>query len=1060
MSTYFIKKPVFAMVISIVILLAGGLSLGSLPISLYPQITPPTVEVEVIYPGANAEVVEESIATAIETEVNGAENMIYFSSKSSSDGRYVLQCTFEVGTDLDLANVDINNRVNKAIPKLPPEAVSSGISIKKKSPDMLMAITLFSENGAYDDVYLSNYATLNLVDPITRTAGVGSTMIIGQRDYSMRVWLRPDKLTKLGLTAADITQAIREQNALLPTGAVGQPPAKAGVEFQYAISARSRLSSVEEFENIVLRTLPDGSVLRLRDVARTELAAKSYTSFCRYSGQLSTGIIIYQLPGANALETADAITALLEDLGKNMPDGISYEVALDNTIFIRSSIEEVKTTFFEALVLVLLVVFIFLGSMRATLVPLLAIPVSLVGTFALFGPLGFSVNMLTLFGLILAIGTVVDDAIVVVESVEMYIAQGMDATAATERTMKEVASVLMASSLVMCAVFVPVAFMPGIVGQLYRQFALTISVSIMLSTVVAMTLTPAMCRLLLREKTHMRGPIGVMLRGFEKLIEKTTGAYTKLVKVLVRTVAIGLAILALFSFGSWSLLTSLPTGFVPDEDQGYFFSAFTLPDGASMERTQTLSDRAEEDFLEVPGVKDVLVMGGFNILTGAYTSNNTTFIVLLDDWDARTTPELQLNGILAKVRRQFAEYPEAIALAFSPPPIPGLGNAGGFQFELQDRSGSKSMNELQEMGQKIAAEANARPELGGVFSSFRANVPQVSFHLDREKAKTLGVPIDSVFQALQIYLGGLQVNDLTLFGRTYKVIAQAEPEFRVSPDNLGEIYVRGRDNTMVPIRTMSSFGSTTGPDLIQRYNMFRTSEVSGGPAPGFSSGQALVAMEEIADEVLASGFGFEWTGTAYQEKAAGGQQSVIFALGFLLVFLFLAANYESWVIPLAVLVGLPIAVFGAFFAAWMRDYINDVYVQIGLVLLIGLGAKTAIMVVEFAKQRVEEGHSVFDATVEAASQRFRPILMTAFSFILGVIPLVIAVGAASSSRRSLGTAVFGGMIAATIMTLLVTPVLFRVFQGLVMKFSRAKATAPPNNENGHDPLPEPAGDPS
>ena len=669
--------------------------------------------------------------------------------------------------------------------------------------------------------------------------------------------------------------------------------------------------------------------------------------------------------------------------------------------------------------------------------------------FALFGPMGFSVNMLTLFGLILAIGTVVDDAIVVVESVEMYIAKGLDPTEATERTMKEVSSVLIASSLVLCAVFVPVAFMPGITGQLYRQFALTISVSIVLSTIVAMTLTPAMCRLLLRKRRELRGPIGAMIRGFESVIEKATGTYSKIVTFMVRTVVVGLSLLALFSFGSWSLLSSLPTGFVPEEDQGYFFANLTLPDGASMERTEVLVDRAEAELLGMPGVKNVLVLGGLNILTGAYTSNTATFIVLLDDWSERTTPELQLNAILGQVRRGFAAYPEAIGLAFSPPPIPGLGSSGGFQFELQDRTGSKPLFELQQMGQKIALEANQRPELAGVFSSFRANVPQVSFELDREKAKTLGVPIDSIYQALQIYLGGVQVNDLTLFGRTYKVMAQAEPSFRVSPENLNEIYVRGRDQTMVPIRTLATFGSATGPDLIQRYNMLRTAEISGGPAPGYSSGQALATMEEIAGELLGPDFGFEWTGTAYQEKAAGGQQALIFALGFLLVFLFLAANYESWVIPLAVLVGLPVAVFGAFYAAWLRDYINDVYVQIGLVLLIGLGAKTAIMVVEFAKQRVEEGLSVGDAVIEAASQRFRPILMTAFSFILGVIPLVIAVGAASGSRRSLGTAVFGGMLAATLMTLLVTPVLFRVFQGLVQKLSGAPAPAPPPK----DPVP-------
>lgn len=1033
MAQYFIHRPVFATVISLMILLAGVLSLRTLPISLYPQITPPSVEVTITYPGANAETVEQSIATAVETEVNGAENMIYFSSKCSSDGRYVLQCTFEVGTDLDLANVDINNRVNKASAKLPAEAVAAGISIKKKSPDMLLAISLYSPDESLDDLYISNYAALNLVDPIARTKGVGSTMIVGEREYSMRIWLRPDKLTKLGLTAADVTAAIREQNVLLPTGAVGQPPAKAGVEFQYAINARSRLESVEEFENIILRTLPDGSVLRVRDVARTEMAAKSYSSGARYNGSQAAALFVYQLPGANAIATADGVLDLLKEMKKTFPPGLDYDITLDNTVFIRSSIEEVVVTFFQALVLVLIVVFVFLGSVRATLVPLLAIPVSLIGTFALFGTLGFSINMLTLFGLILAIGTVVDDAIVVVESTELYIGQGLSPTAAIERTMKEVSSVLIASSLVLCAVFVPVAFMPGITGQLYRQFALTISVSIILSTVVAMTLTPAMCRLLLKERKPMRGPVGMFLNLFNKGLEKTTSAYTAVTRVLVRTVVIGLAILVAFGFGSWKLLDTMPTGFVPAEDQGYFFCALTLPDGASMERTQAIIERAEVEMAAIPGVRSLLALAGFNLLTTSYTSNNASLILLLDDWDQRTTPELQLDSIMGQARTIMAAYPEATGLAFASPPIPGLGSSGGFQFELQDRSGTKSMDELAQTGMDFAAAARERPELQGMYSAFRANVPQVSFDLDRDKAKTLGVPIDSIYQSLQIYLGGLQVNDLTLFGRTYKVMAQAEPEFRVDPRNLEQIFVRGSGDAMVPIRTLATFGSTTGSDLIQRYNMFRTAEISGSNAPGYSSGQAIAAMEELAEEILPDGYGFEWTATALQEKQSSGQQAMVFVLGFLLVFLFLAANYESWVIPLAVLLGLPVAVFGAFYAAWLRDYINDVYVQIGLVLLIGLGAKTAILVVEFAKMLHEDGMSVFDATMESVRLRFRPILMTAFSFVLGVIPLVVAVGAASASRRSLGTAVFGGMLAATFMTLFITPVLYRLLQGLVSR---------------------------
>jgi HAE1 family hydrophobic/amphiphilic exporter-1/multidrug efflux pump len=712
-------------------------------------------------------------------------------------------------------------------------------------------------------------------------------------------------------------------------------------------------------------------------------------------------------------------------------------------VFIRSSIAEVVNTFFEAMFLVLIVVFIFLGSFRATLIPLLAIPVSLIGTFAFFAPLGFSINMLTLFGLILAIGTVVDDAIVVVESVELYISKGLSPTEATERTMKEVSKVLIASSLVLCAVFIPVAFMPGITGQLYRQFALTISVSIVLSTIVAMTLTPALCRLLLRERKEMRGPIGWVLRGFNAGLEKTTQGYALVVRSLVRKAVIGLLILAAFSFGSWRLLSTMPTGFVPDEDQGYMFAVLQLPDGASMERMDAIARRAEEDIAQVEGVRSVLTLGALNLLTGAYTSNTGTLIIMLDPWDERTTPELHVDGITRTVRGILAGYPEAIGLAFSPPPIPGLGAAGGFQFELQDRTGTKSLDELATMGRDFAAAAEARPELVGLFSAFRSNVPQIQFDLDRDKAKTLQVPIDSVFQALQIFLGGLQVNDLTLFGRAYKVMVQAEPEFRVDPDNLQQIYVRSGSGTMVPIRTLATIGSTTGPDLIQRYNMFRTSEISGGPAPGFSSGQALAAMEEVAAElnVRQRGFGYEWTGTAFQEKQAGGQQAMVFVLGFLLVFLFLAANYESWVIPLGVLLGLPVAVFGAFFAASSRGYISDVYVQIGLVLLIGLAAKTAILVVEFTKAKVEAGEPVLTASSDAAVQRFRPILMTAFSFILGMLPLVVAVGAASASRRSLGTAVFGGMIAATLMTLFITPVLYRLFQGAVERFSKKEAPA-------------------
>ena len=1035
MAKFFIHRPVFAIVISLVILIAGGISIGVLPIAQYPQITPPTVEVEINYPGANAETVEQSIATNVEAEVNGAENMIYMSSKSSSDGRYLLQCTFNVGTNLDLANVDINNRVNKAQPKLPKEAVAAGISVKKKSPDMLLVISLYSPDKSLDETFLSNYASINLVDAIARTSGVGSTMIVGQRDYAMRFWVRPDKLAKLGLTGSDIANVIQEQNLVAAAGQVGQPPAAAGTQFQYSVNVKGRLTDAEEFENMIVRTLPDGSILRMKDVSHAELSAKSYTSFGRKDGIPSTLIIVYQLPGANAIQTADSIRKLLEETAESFPPGLEYRVSLDSTEFVKVAIHEVFLALRDAIILVLIVVFVFLGSVRATFIPMLAVPVSLVGTFGAFMVLGFSINTLTMLGVVLAVGIVVDDAIVVVEAVEHHIQHGLAPLAATEKAMEEVSGPVVAIALVLCAVFVPVSFMGGIVGQLYKQFAITLSISVLLSALVALTLTPALCVMLLRPRKPMRGPIGMFLKGFNYVFERVTGGYLSCVGFLLRRVVIALIALIGLWYGAGAMLQKLPGGFVPDEDQGYFFIAFSLPDGASMERTDALMRRAEADLKEVHGIGEVLTMGGLNLLTTAYTSNNATIIAMLKPWEERHTEEEQIKNIMMNVRKRFAAYPEAVSIVFTPPPIPGLGSAGGFQYELQDKGG-KTPRELDDVARKFLQTASQRPEVASLFTGFRTTIPQVKLDIDRDKARTLDIPINQVFQGLQIYLGGLQVNDFNLFGRTYKVMVQAEQDFRRTPDNIRDIYLRTGDGSMVPMSTLSTVEMVTGPDILQRFNMFRTAEISGANAAGYSSGDALKAMEEVSAAELPQGYGFQWSGVAFQEKLAGGSQGLIFGMALIFVFLVLAAQYESWAVPFSVLFGLPIGVFGAFLLVAWRGFINDVYVQIGIVTLMGLAAKNAILIVEFAKEKYERaGMGLAEAAMEGAKLRFRPIMMTAFAFILGVIPLVKAHGAGANARASIGTAVFGGMLMASIIGILFVPMLYVVVQRVSEKIS-------------------------
>jgi HAE1 family hydrophobic/amphiphilic exporter-1/multidrug efflux pump len=930
--------------------------------------------------------------------------------------------------------------------------------VKKKSPDILLAISVYSPDGAFDDTFLSNYTSINLVDPIARTPGVGSTMIVGQRDYAMRFWVRPDKLAKLGLTGSDLANVISEQNLVAPAGQVGQMPAKAGTQFQYTVNVRGRLTDRDEFENMIVRTLPDGSVLRMKDVARVDLSAKSYTSFGRKDGIPATVLIIYQLPGANAIQTADNVRKLLENASKNFPPGLQYRISLDTTEFVKVAIHEVFLALRDAIFLVLIVVFIFLGNIRATFIPMLAVPVSLVGTFGAFAVLGFSINTLTMLAVVLAVGIVVDDAIVVVEAVEHHIEHGLTPLQATERAMEEVSGPVVAIGLVLCAVFVPVSFMGGITGQLYRQFALTISISVILSVIVALTLTPALCQMMLRPRREMRGPVGAFLRGFNKLFNKTTGGYLSGVGLFIRRIAIGVACLAGLWFGAGTLLMSLPTGFVPNEDQGYFFTVFNLPDGASMERTDDLMKRAEKDLKGIPGVEEVLTTGGLNLLTNAYTSNNASIITMLKPWEERKSHDEQLKPILAATQKKFAAYPEAIALVFPPPPINGLGNASGFVFELQDRVGRTPQDLAAEKNKFIQAMAK-RAELTGIYSAYSTSIPQIRLDVDRDKARTLGIPIDDVFKGLQIYLGGLQVNDFNLFGRTYKVMIQAEQDFRTSPESLKDIYLRSSDGSMAPLSTVSKITMTTGPDILQRYNMFRTAEINGANGPGVSTGEALSIMDDLAAKELPQGYGYEWTSIAYQEKEAGGTQGPIFAMAMIFVFLVLAAQYESWAVPFSVLLGLPICVFGAFLGVRLVGLENNVYVQIGIVALMGLAAKNAILIVEFAKENHEKkGMSLAAAATEGAKLRFRPIMMTAFAFILGVLPLVLAHGAGAAARLSIGIAVFAGMLMASTVGLFFIPMLYVVIQSAAYLAARnrsaiqgvAPAGATLATQGGHD----------
>ena len=1046
MARFFINRPIVAMVISIVTVLLGVVAMSGLPIAQYPDIVPPTVQVTTSFVGASATDVEASVATPLEQKMNGVENMIYMRSTNANDGTLSLLVTFDVGTNLDMANVLAQNRVSEAMPLLPQSVKNFGVSVKKSLAFPLMVVTLTSPNGTYDNNFLSNYASINVIDNLARIRGVGSVTLAGGSDYAMRIWLRPDRLAKLGLTVTDITNAINQQNQLSPAGQIGGPPAVPGTEYTYTVRTQGRLLDAEEFGGIIVRSNADGSQVLLRDVARIELGTQLYNSAGRLNGQPSAVLLLFQIPGTNGLEVADQIKSTLADLSRNFPQDLESRISLDTTLPVTEGINEIIHTLLEAVFLVIIVVFVFLQNWRATLIPLLTVPVSLVGAFIFFPLFGFSINVLSLLGLVLAIGIVVDDAIVVVEAVMHHIEHGMEPKAATLKAMEEVSGPVIAIAIILAAVFVPVGFMGGITGLLYQQFAITIAIAVLLSAFNALTLSPALAAMLLKAPTGKRTLLSPFYDWFNRFFGRGTDAYVGFTGILVGKLGRSLVFIVLLIVLTGGLVSKIPGGFVPEEDQGYLMVNVMLPDAASLERSDAAMRKAETILAANPAIASYVTLTGYSLLTGAYSSNMGFVFVELKPWHERHSAEESADGVARALNHAFREQiPEALVSAFGPPAIPGLGNGAGFTLQLQDRSGGTPQF-LADQAQQFIAAASQRPEIGRVSTVFRADVPQIYADIDRSKVLKLGVPIGDVNTTLGTLLGSEYVNDFNRFGRVYKVFVQAEPEFRRDPKQLGLFFVRSRDGEMVPLDTLVTTRPTSGPEFTNRFNLYRSAEITGVPAPGYSSNQALDALEEVAAEVLPPEMGYSWADMSLQERLAPGVGAT-FALAILLVFLVLAAQYESWGLPFSVLLGTPFAAFGAFFGLWaMRffspSYVNNVFAQIGLILLIGLAAKNAILIVEFAKMLHEQGKDPVTAALEAAKLRFRPILMTAFAFILGVTPLVRATGAGAEGRKVMGMAVFSGMSIATMLGVCLVPVLFVTVERLIGGKKRASTADP------------------
>ena len=1039
-SQFFIERPRFAFVISIVFIIAGLISIGVLPVAQYPDITPSQVQITANYPGADAETVLNTVVQPIESQVNGVKRMIYLSSTSADDGSAVITATFGIGTDGDLNTVNVQNRVSIAQPSLPSEVRDRGITVKEKSSNMLLVISLSSPDGAYDSLFLSNYLYINVQDEIARITGVGDTGILGAANYSMRIWLDPAKMANMQLSVDDITNAIQAQNTQVPAGALGDAPTPPNQEFRYSLLVQGRLETITEFENIVVRSLPDGSNVKIKDIARVELGGENYSSASTVNGKPGALLAVFQLSDANGLEIAEKCKAKLEELKHSFPAGVEYGVQYDTTLFIQASVKEVVETLFIAVLLVVLVTYLFLQDVRSTMIPTIAIPVSLIGTFAFLNIAGYSINLITLFGLILAIGIVVDDAIVVIENVNRLMEEeDLEPKEAAQKTMIQVTGPVIATTLVLLAMFIPVCFLPGITGEMYRQFGITISIAVLISSINALTLSPALCATILRKRDKEQKPIFIFV-WFNKFFNSLTHGYGTLVASLLRKSVLVIIMYVAMMGVAYKLNGWLPTGFIPTEDLGAFMVNVQLPDAASLPRTEAILKEAVEKIQKTPGVNYVMATSGYSILNSTHSSNNALIIAVLDDWSKRSKASEHQTAIVNSLRKELYAIPGAMVSPFEVPSIPGIGTTGGFSFVIEDTTGVDP-GRLEHAMNAIVVAANQRPELSGVFSTYRANVPRVFLKVDREKALKLGVPVASINNALTCYQGSYYVNDFNRYGKVFKVMIQADVDFRRDVRDLDNVYVLNNENEMVPLSTLVEVETTFGPQYMNRYNLYSSVTINGNSAPGYSSGQAMAVMEELAKENLPVGMKYEWTDMSYQEQLAGNQAIIVFALALTFIYLFLVAQYESWMIPLSVMLSVPVAFFGSLVFLWLLKETNNIYTQVGFVLLFGLACKTAILIVEFAKKKHEEGMGIIDAAIFAAKLRFRAVIMTAVSFILGVFPLVIASGAGAASRRSLGTAVFGGMLVSCILGTILVPSFYVIIQWLIDKTKGSKDKA-------------------